>query len=245
LLTDSVAALTNPTTAPTGTPSGTGGTLAAGTYLYRYTYGNQYGETTPSASSTGVVVTGTGTGSVALTNTAGPTGTQYIRWYRTAAGGASGTEQLIATVPAGTTYTDTGANAPSGAQPSANTTAGPTLATGAPPVGYQAPALGVVGNPDGFSFEFWSKAIVKGVQATYLPYYRWAIPLCRNFTQQARDAAAAGIQNTYAGQAFENVNWGSGPFGDWQFDSSKVFQRARASALTVPAVGFANTPATA
>ena len=240
LLTDNSTALTAPSAAPTGTPSGTGGSLAAGSYYYRYTYGNQYGETTASASSTVVTVTGTGTGKVTLTLTAG-SGNQYVRIYRTAAGGAAGTEQLLATIAAGTSFVDDGSyGTPVGSLPATNTTAGPGNA-----VGYQAPALGIVGNPNGFSFEFWSKAIVNGVQATYLPYYRWAIPLCRNFTQQQRDATDAGMQNVYKGQAFENPNWGTGPFGDWQWDSSKVFQRGRASALTLPATtGFASVPAT-
>lgn len=238
LLTDSTVALTAPSSAPTASATTGGTTWAGGAFFYAYSLANQYGETTLSPYSTSTTIAANGKATLTLV----PGTAKYINIYR---GTASGAGQLLATIPAGTTFVDDGSYAtPVGAPPTTNTSAGPTLAGGAP-VGYQAPALGIVGNPDGFSFEFWSKAIVKGVQASYLPYYRWVVPMCKNFVQDAREASATGIANKYKGQAFENPVWGTGPFGDWQFSSTSVFQRARASAETVPAIGFASTPATA
>jgi hypothetical protein len=241
LLNDTLVAITAPTTAPTGTAAG-GGSLAAGSYFYAYSYGNQYGETTLSTVSS--AITATAAQQITLTLVAGAGGiTQpYMRIYR---GTTSSNLQLLATVPNGTTYVDTGAVVPSGNPPTSNTSGGPSLASTAPAYGYAPPTLGVVGNPNGFSLELWSKAVVKSVQATYLPYYRWAIPLVRNAVPETRTVTDAGLENVYAGQAFENPNWGQGPFGDFQATTSQVFTRIRASQLTVPTVGFANTPATA
>ena len=249
LLYDSTAALTAPTSAPTATAAGTGGVLPVGSYLYKYSYANQYGETAASPELAAAVAVTAGQ-KVTLTMTAG-TGNAYVNVYRTVAGGATGTEQLVATIAAGTSFVDDGTNgyadgvyrAPSGALPTANTTAGPSLAAGAA-VGIQAAPLGTVGQPNGFCLELWGRAIVKGVQATYLPYYRYIIPMVKNAMPETRAVTDAGLENIYTGEAFENPNAGGGPFGDFQFDTSKVWDRIRASAFTVPKVGFTNTPAT-
>ena len=233
LLGDSSVGLTAPVAAPTIVAAGTGGTLPVGTYFYAYSLANQYGETPLSPYTAGTIITAGQKPTLTLT----PGAAVYVNIYRST---ATGQGQFLESIPATTTFVDSGAfGTPVGAPSATNTTAGPGVASG-----YAAPTLGVVGNPNGFGFEFWSKAIVKGQQASYLPYYRWVIPGCKNFTQQPRDATNAGMQNTYKGEAFENPNWGSGPFGDWQFGSTQVFQRARASAFTVPAPGFASTPAT-
>ena len=239
LLTDATVALTAPVAAPTATPSAGTGNWAGGSFFYAYSYANQYGETVTSPYSTATVVVAPN-GKATLTLVPGAAGAKYINIYR---GTTSGQGQLLETIPAGSSFIDDGSyGTPSGAPAVVNTSAGPGTAT---PVGYASPPLGTVGNPNGFSLEFWSKAIVKGVQAPYLPYYRWVIPMCKNFVPDVREASATGMANKYKGQAFENPVWGSGPFGDWQFPSTSVFQRARCSAATVPIIGFTNTPATA
>lgn len=99
-------------------PSASGGTLATGTYRYYVTAVNANGETTVSNEQT-AAVTGP-TGSVDL-SWAAVTGATAYRVYRTAAGGAAGTQLFLAQVTAPTvTYTDTTA-VPSGAFPTANT----------------------------------------------------------------------------------------------------------------------------
>lgn len=107
-------------------PSASGGTLASGTYRYYITAVNSNGETTISNEQT-AAVTGP-TGSVAL-SWAAVTGTPAVssyRIYRTAVGGAAGTQLFVAAVSAPTVvYTDTGSPAPSGAYPLYNTAYAP------------------------------------------------------------------------------------------------------------------------
>jgi hypothetical protein len=102
-------------------PSAAGGTIASGTYRYYVTALNALGETTISNEQQ-AVVTGP-TGSVAV-NWAAVTGATGYKVYRTAAGGAAGTQLLIATVGVVVTYNDTGA-VPAGAFPLYNTAYSP------------------------------------------------------------------------------------------------------------------------
>lgn len=96
-----------------------GGTLAAGTYRYYVTAVNANGETVISNERT---ITTTGATSVVDVTWAAVTGATQYKIYRTAAGGAAGTQLLLTTVSAPTvTYQDTGALVPSGAYPTANT----------------------------------------------------------------------------------------------------------------------------
>ena len=131
-------------------------------------------------------------------------------------------------------FVDTGALTPSGALPLADMTAGPGLQ-----VGYQMPALGSVTNPNGVSIELFEKRFINGQQATDYPYWRWAMPKVINMHTMPRDFTNANTQTVMEGQAWENVNWGSGPFGDWQFDSTKMLQRAVAGAQILPTVSAA------
>jgi len=226
ILSNNATALTTPT-GLTVTPSTTGGQLAAGNYGYRVSACNQLGETLACAEVVGTVASGT-TGSNALTWTA-VTGAVYYKIY----GRTEGAEQFLAIVGDGAiTWTDTGVIVPNGSLPSSNTTAGPGN------YGFADPNLGSVGQPNGVSLEFWAKAILKGKQATYLPYFWWALPLCNGFIREASDVTDARFANTYTGQAYENPNWGAGPNGDWPVASTQVRQRVRAGAATVPAPGL-------
>jgi hypothetical protein len=100
--------------------STSGGTLpTASTYKYYVTAINAVGETTVSNEQS--IVTGAGsTNSNTINWAAVPNATGY-KIYRTAAGGATGTELLLATVGAVVTYVDTGSITPSGALPATNT----------------------------------------------------------------------------------------------------------------------------
>jgi hypothetical protein len=118
-----------------------------------------------------------------------------------------------------------------------DTTAGPGSDTG-----FQAPALAGVSNPNGVGLEMFAVAVLNGKQATYLPWIRWVLPLVVNLHDTARTFDGTLQMNTYEGQAFENPNWGSGPFGDWQFDSSKVYQYARYGGV-LPTPSFSPTTA--
>lgn len=96
-----------------------GGALTAGAYRYYVTAINANGETTVSNEMTGTTAAANLT--IALTWSA-VTGATAYRIYRTAAGGASGTQLFLAQVTAPTvTYNDAAVGAPSGAFPTVNT----------------------------------------------------------------------------------------------------------------------------
>lgn len=100
----------------------TGGTILAGTYRYVVTAINANGETKASNEQT-IVTTGS-TSTVTVTWVAVPGATGY-KLYKTAAGGASGTELLYKTVGAVTSDIDTSPGSPSGAFPTTNTASNP------------------------------------------------------------------------------------------------------------------------
>ena len=129
----STATLTAPA-APAVTTAPTGGTLAAGTYLYKVeaVYGTN-GNSAASAESTSVTAAGTtSANTLTWTGLAGATGYNV---YGTAANGSSGSETFISYVPppqtsttGNVTYVDAG---------SAHTTATPPTASTAPTDGTQ------------------------------------------------------------------------------------------------------------
>lgn len=116
-------AIADPTTAPTGAPSATGGTLATGSYTYKYADEQNGGLTLPSTASAAQAVTGP-TGSVALSGILPGDATTTSRYvYRSDGGGYF----LIGIIPDNTTtaFTDTGF-ANGAAAPTVNTTGAAT-----------------------------------------------------------------------------------------------------------------------
>lgn len=102
---------------PTNTTFTAGsGTLGTGTYYYRVTALNSFGETTPSAE-TSLAITGPAGVNVNWDGVPGATGYKVY-------GRSTGAELLIAQVGQVTTYLDNGSITPSGAMPGSNTTAG-------------------------------------------------------------------------------------------------------------------------
>lgn len=110
--------------APSLTTATTGGTLAAGSYNYRVTALNAYGETLPSPEAASNITTTGTTSTVTISWAAVPGASSYKVYGRTPGG-----ELYMATVNSGTTYTDTGSVVPAGALPSTNTTPGPSTYT--------------------------------------------------------------------------------------------------------------------
>lgn len=119
-------------------------------------------------------------------------------------------------------FVDNGTLVPSGAPVLTDVSAGPGN-----DVGFQAPALGSVSNPNGVGIEFFAKATKNGIQNPVWPWWRWVVPGVKNMHDEARAFDATFQDNMYTGQAFENPNWGSGPVGDFQFDSSRAYQYVR------------------
>lgn len=124
-----------------------GGALTAGTYKYYMTVLNANGESTVSNE---VTVTTASSNLTATLNWTAVTGATGYKIYRTAAGGATGTELLIATLGLVITYADTAVGAPAGALPTTNTAVTP----------------GVYAAPTKF-FPFNSESIVSTNQTVY------------------------------------------------------------------------------
>jgi hypothetical protein len=99
-----------------------GGTIAAGTYRYVVTAINASGETTASNEQTIVTTGSTSTVTVTWVAVTGATG---YRLYKTAAGGATGTELFYKAVGVVITDIDTAPGSPVGAFPTVNTAANP------------------------------------------------------------------------------------------------------------------------
>lgn len=98
------AAIKDPTAAPTTGTATTGGTLAASTYTYVYTWATEKGETLPSPVSSGQATTGS-TSTVTVTVPARPTWARFTKVYgRT----GSGNRRLVGQTTT-TTLVDTGA----------------------------------------------------------------------------------------------------------------------------------------
>lgn len=102
----------------------TGGTITAGTYKYVVTAINASGETTASNEQT-IATTGS-TSTVTVTWVAVPGATGY-KLYKTAAGGATGSELLYKTVGAVTSDIDTTPGTPTGVFPAINTAQNPNV----------------------------------------------------------------------------------------------------------------------
>ena len=131
-------------------------------------------------------------------------------------------------------FVDAGSVTPSGQAPTTDLTAGPGNATG-----YQAPALGPVANPNGVSVEFFEKRIINGYQDSTYPYIHWIFPRVVAMHTMPRDMTNANVQTIMEGQNWENPNWGSGPVGDWPFDSTKIMARAACGSAILPVAGVA------
>lgn len=97
-------------------------------------------------------------------------------------------------------------------------------------MGFQYPPIMVEGNPNGVSIEAWTRAIVNGRQPTDYPWWRWAMPLVK-LRKGNRTADVNRMANAYEGYGLENPNWGSGPGGDFTWDSTKVLQAFRDTAI--------------
>jgi hypothetical protein len=100
----------------------TGGSLAAGTYWYRISATNAFGETLASAEVSVVIPTGTATNQ-SIVGWLGVTGATGYNVY----GRTVNAELKIATLGNVTTYTDSGSISPSGVLPASNTTANSSM----------------------------------------------------------------------------------------------------------------------
>lgn len=96
--------------------------------------------------------------------------------------------------------------------------------------GYQPPKVGEIGCPFGVSIEVWSKRILGDFQ---VGWWHWAFPrVFLNETNRSVDNGAMAM--SFAGWGNENPNWGSGPFQDFNHDTSGLWQVIKTNVLPDP-----------
>lgn len=103
-------------------------------------------------------------------------------------------------------------------------------------VGYQAPEVGTDPNPNGFSLELWTRAIIDGA---YAGYFWWVVP--RAFVRPSGEWALSGADPLipeFEGFGTQNPNWLDGPTNDWEFPSERVWQYVQVDELPNLEPGF-------
>lgn len=99
---------------------------------------------------------------------------------------------------------------------------GRVLERGAAQVGYQAPEVGSDPNPNGFSLELWTRAVIDGA---FAGYFWWVVP--RAQLRPSGDWTLSGadpLVPEFEGTCTQNPNWLDGPNNDWEFNSERVWQ---------------------
>jgi len=113
---------------------------------------------------------------------------------------------------------------------------GNVLERGADQVGYQAPEVGFDPNPNGFSLELWTRAVIDGA---FAGYFWWVIP--RANLAPSGDWALSGsdpLVPEFEGTATQNPNWLDGPDNTWEFPSERVWQFVQTDTLPDLTPGF-------
>lgn len=100
-------------------------------------------------------------------------------------------------------------------------------------VGWAAPQIGSVPNPNGVSVEFFTRAVEDGTFANTYPYWHWVFPRCMSFQLSADEKleATSSALPEFSADAQQNPNWGAGPDGAWQWRSDRVWQYARVAEI--------------
>jgi len=105
-------------------------------------------------------------------------------------------------------------------------------------MGWQAPAIGSITNPNGISIEVWSRAIVGGKMAATNPYWRWVFPWTQMRMSGERVLENGAMANVFEGWGVGNGPWATGPAKDWTYSSDSAFQYARGTALPTGMPGY-------
>lgn len=125
--------------------------------------------------------------------------------------------------------------------------AGGSVLTDGTAVGYAAPDLLTIANPNGVSLELWTKRLgPDGAQDATYPWFRWVYPRVY-LNVGAKNFQNGPMDNPFSGYAIENPNWYDGPMQDWpETDTSyRVFSYLPRDSGDFPTVecGYQNTPA--
>lgn len=111
-------------------------------------------------------------------------------------------------------------------------------------IGFAAPPLGVL-NTTPISVELWAKRpdMATGGLDADSPYAKWVYPLIRDLRLVGYTQENGPFLPSFTGRAFENDNWGNGPWNDWLAASDRVFQWMPTATMPTAACGPATVPA--
>jgi hypothetical protein len=102
---------------------------------------------------------------------------------------------------------------------------GTLIASGGNSIGWAAPYVGTVPNPDGVSLEVWTQNINgSDIDASY-PYVRWVFGKTR-WTPADKNFAAGPIVHPFTGVAYQNPHFEDGAAEDWPYVSDRLWQYA-------------------
>ena len=106
---------------------------------------------------------------------------------------------------------------------------GQELVSGSEIMGYAAPEVGAIYNPNGIAIEAWSRAMQSnGKPATTYPFFHWVFPY-GNFTRTGEGTMENGLMtHEYEGWATGNSDLAAS-LTDWDFTTASPYQYARAA----------------
>jgi hypothetical protein len=98
-------------------------------------------------------------------------------------------------------------------------------------IGYAAPEVGTEPCPFGVGVELFSHAVHDDGVDDDDPYMKWLFPRIKVRETGTRSVGPDPMAVSYEGVGRQNANYGRGPFGDWPYTSSRVFQQYRTSTI--------------
>lgn len=111
----------------------------------------------------------------------------------------------------------------------------PDAPGGARAIGYKAPEVGVNPLPNGVGIELWTRAVIGGSFASYLPYYHWIVPAA--FLKPSGGITMSGedpMLPEFEGYSQQSLGWGEGPDGNLNTEvmtADRVWQYLREAQL--------------
>jgi hypothetical protein len=110
-------------------------------------------------------------------------------------------------------------------------------------IGYAAPEVGSDVSGNGVGIELFSAAIHDDGYDDEYPYIKWLLPREKLRETGTRSIGGDPLAVSYEGTGQQNANYGSGPFRDWTYESSRVFQWYRITDLPDLTGGLVAVPA--
>lgn len=91
-------------------------------------------------------------------------------------------------------------------------------------VGYAAPEVGSVITPNGIAIEAWSNRVDDEEVDGEFPFMHWLFPREKLITNGSSSISSDPMAMAYSGTGQQNAAYGRGGFGDWEYESSRVYQ---------------------